>query len=195
MKISPLSYKNGFTLIEIIVAVGIFSLVMFISMGAITSVVSANRKSASLRSVMDNLNFTIEGMTRSIRFGTNYHCDNVNYTNTNQPVDCPAGASSMTVLDSSGNLISYSIVNGQIMKSVNNGSASSLNSPDTNIQSMSFRVFNSCPYTIGSSGCSVSDLAQPKVIIVIKGTVTSGPSVSSTFILQTTVSQRNFDFQ
>ena len=64
--------NHGFTLIEIMVAVSIFSLIMVISMGSILSVFDANKKSQTLRTVMDNMNFTLEGMTRTIRFGRNY---------------------------------------------------------------------------------------------------------------------------
>ena len=64
---------RGFTLVEIMVAVSVFVLVMVISSGAIISVFNANQKSKNLRSAMDNLNLTMESMTRTIRFGTKYH--------------------------------------------------------------------------------------------------------------------------
>ena len=64
----------GFTLIEIIVSVSIFTVVMLITMGALLSLNDSSRKAQALRTVIDNLNFTIEDMNRKIRTGDVYHC-------------------------------------------------------------------------------------------------------------------------
>ena len=64
--------NRGFTLIELMVAVAIFTIVMMVSMGAVFSVVSANRKSQSLNVVINNLNFAFESMIRDLRTGTDY---------------------------------------------------------------------------------------------------------------------------
>ncbi|KKR80897.1 MAG: hypothetical protein UU28_C0031G0009 [Parcubacteria group bacterium GW2011_GWD2_40_9] len=57
----------GFTLIELIVALGLFAVVMTISMGAFLNISDIQKKSESLRNVSDNMSFTIEMMTRDIR--------------------------------------------------------------------------------------------------------------------------------
>ena len=62
-------FTTGFTLIEMMVAVSIFAIVVMISMTAILSIVDSNRKAQSLKSVMNNLNFALETMTRSIKTG------------------------------------------------------------------------------------------------------------------------------
>lgn len=67
--------KKGFTLIEMIVVVGIFSVVMTIAMGAIFTVVSANKSAQALASVIDNLNSALDTMSRNTRFGTNFQCE------------------------------------------------------------------------------------------------------------------------
>ena len=53
------STTGGFTLVELMVSVSLFAIVMVISMGSVVSVFDANKKSQSLRTVMDNLNSTI----------------------------------------------------------------------------------------------------------------------------------------
>src|SRR3990167_4918000 len=68
----------GFTLVEMIVAVGLFSLVMLVSVGALLALTGANRKAQALQSVMNNLNIALDGMVRSIRMGSNYSCDGGN---------------------------------------------------------------------------------------------------------------------
>lgn len=68
------TFKNnhGFTLIETIVAVGIFAIVMVIASGAVINAVDANRKAQSLNVVVNNLNLAIESMVRDIRTGSDY---------------------------------------------------------------------------------------------------------------------------
>ncbi len=68
------SARAGFTLIEMMVAVALFSVVMTISIGALLSLVDANRKAQAMQSVMNNLNITLDGMVRALRMGTQYHC-------------------------------------------------------------------------------------------------------------------------
>ncbi|PJE73761.1 MAG: hypothetical protein COV02_00920, partial [Candidatus Terrybacteria bacterium CG10_big_fil_rev_8_21_14_0_10_41_10] len=64
----------GFTLIELIVALGLFAVVMTISVGAFLNISDIQKKSESLRNVSDNMSFTIEMMTRDIREGYDYSC-------------------------------------------------------------------------------------------------------------------------
>ncbi len=176
--------KKGFTLIELMVSISIFAIVMTMSMGAILSVLDANQKSQTVRSVVDNLNATLESMTRSIRFGTNYHCGSTGTITA--PQDCISGDTTFSVLDSNNNETTYSLSNSQIMRSVNGATALALTSPDVVIQSMTFYVFGTTPFSQG-------DLNQPRVIILVKGQVNGKTTTMSTFTLQTTISQRALD--
>lgn len=66
--------SQGFTLVEIIVATSIFTVVMLITIGALLSLNDASRKAQALRTVIDNLNFAIEDLNRKIRTGDSYRC-------------------------------------------------------------------------------------------------------------------------
>ena len=184
-------YKNnyGFTLVELMVAMSVFIIVMFISMGAILSIFDANQKSKNLRSVMDNLNITLESMTRTIRFGSNYHCGTT--PPTDQPLDCINGVASDTLylkaVDTTQ--IKYSLVGGRVAKSVNGATNLYITSADAIVTMLSFRVYGSPAYNGGT------DQFQPQVIIVISGYVDSKAMTKSSFNLETTVSQRLLDFQ
>ena len=180
--------NRGFTLVELMVSVSVFIIVMVISMGSILSVIDANRKSQSLRSVMDNLNFTIEAMTRNIRFGTNYHCD-ITQGIVSLPRDCSTAASSMSVTSSAGIQVVYKLVNGRIARTLNGGSDYYLTGTDLTVTNLAFRVYGSDYYSGGTN------LDQPKAIIVIGGYVGTKASTKSTFTIETTVSQRLFDTQ
>jgi prepilin-type N-terminal cleavage/methylation domain-containing protein len=176
--------NGGFTLIELMVSVSIFAVVMTICMGAIMTVFNANRKSETVRAVMDNLNSSLEEMTRSIMFGSTYHCDiTVGDIATPAPNDCGGGASSLVLKLSDGSVVTYKLSGSRIVETVA-GIDYYLTSPDVTIQSMTFYVFGSSP----------NDWLQPRVIVTVKG-YASDDSVQSTFNLETTLSQRKFDYQ
>lgn len=175
--------KKGFTLIEIMVSLSVFIIIMTVSLGSILSILDANEKSQTKKTAMDNLNFALESMSRTIRFGTNFYCGT---TASNPPPanDCPSGSTSFSIRDSSGALVVYSLSNGRIMKAVNNGTANAVTSVEVSITRLSFYVF-------GSTGWP--DLSQPRAVISLSGTVGNKTSTKSTFNLQTTVSERKLD--
>ncbi len=175
--------KKGFTLIEIMVSLSVFIIIMTVSLGSILSILNSSEKSQTKKTAMDNLNFALESMSRTIRFGTNFYCGT---TASNPPPanDCAAGATSFSVRDSNGNLIVYSLSGGRIMKAVNNGTANAVTSNEVSITRLAFYVF-------GSSGWP--DINQPRVILSLSGTVGSKTATQSTFNLETTVSQRKLD--
>ena len=72
MQLNKKQNQKGFVLAELIVAIFIFTIVMVVSMGAIVSLIDANRKTQSLKSVMNNLNIAVDLMSRTIIVGTNY---------------------------------------------------------------------------------------------------------------------------
>ena len=182
------SKNAGFTLVELMVSLTIFSLVMVVLMGSILSVLDANRKSQAERAVMDNLNFSLEGMTRTIRFGDNYHCGASSPTTSH--LDCGNGADNMTVRDSNLNQVTYKLVNdvnGSRIVKTSGGTDYNVTSKDVTIQALAFYVYGSNPY-------SVADLSQPRVVIMVKGYAGVKQTLQSTFILETTISQRKLDF-
>lgn len=67
-------YSAGFTLIEMIVSLGVFSIVVTTAIGAMFVVLSTNQQLQSEQNVMTNLGFALDGMTREIRTGFNYYC-------------------------------------------------------------------------------------------------------------------------
>ncbi len=68
------STTSGFTLVEMIVSIGIFIVVALISVGAFLKIMDANKKAQSLKTAINNINFALESMTRELRVGSNYYC-------------------------------------------------------------------------------------------------------------------------
>jgi len=74
MSLKELRKKTGFTLIEIIVSLAIFSVVAVIAVGALVRVTSANRQAQAIQSGVNNISFIMDSISREIRTGANVHC-------------------------------------------------------------------------------------------------------------------------
>lgn len=70
--------KSGFTLIEMIVSVGVFSIVVTTAVGALLVIISTNQQLQAEQNVMTNLSFALDSMTRELRTGSAYFCGSVN---------------------------------------------------------------------------------------------------------------------
>lgn len=173
--------QKGFTLVEMLIAITLFIIVAFISIGAILTIFSANKKSQTSKTVVDNLNYTIESMVRNIRFGKTYHCGTGSPYNT--PVNCSSGDTFFAV-QSGANTYIYRQNGNKIEYSANGGSTyTDLTPPDVVISYMRFYVF----------GASTSDQLQPYVVVVIRGYVGNRPTTQTVFSLETLISQRELD--
>ena len=173
--------KKGFTLIEMLVAVAIFTFVMLITTSSIFTIIAANKKAESLKSVMDNLGFALDSMTRNIRTGSTYSCTGTPYT------DCLGGATSFYFVSSqvSGSpTVEYYLSGGRIWQNESDwtGGALPITAAEINISTLYF-------YLIGSN---LHDGLQPRLIMNVIGS--AGTSTTATqFKIQTTLSQRQID--
>jgi prepilin-type N-terminal cleavage/methylation domain-containing protein len=187
---------RGFTLVEMIVAVALFAVVMLVSVGALLALVGANRKAQALQSVMNNLNIALDGMVRSVRMGSEYHCGAGNITT---PQSCEESGDTLFafksfctgvcdplnrwvyVFDTNGSYCGA----GRLCKSENNGTNYyAVTSPDVTIDSMKFFVI----------GTLRGDATQPKVVIEVKGTAGANQvKTRTTFNIQATAVQRILD--
>ncbi len=84
--------SEGFTLIEMIVSLAIFSIVAVVALGALMKIVSANKKAQSLQSAMTNINYALESISREMRVGSDFSCTNQTSSvdgNYFMAADCP----------------------------------------------------------------------------------------------------------
>ena len=66
--------KAGFTLVEMIVSLAIFSIVAVVALGALIRIIDANKKAQTLQTAITNLNYALESLSREMRVGTKYQC-------------------------------------------------------------------------------------------------------------------------
>lgn len=74
MNLSFTKNQNGFTLLEMIVSLGIFSVVAVIAVGSLVRITSLNRQAQAMQSTMNNVNYVLESISREMRPGSHFHC-------------------------------------------------------------------------------------------------------------------------
>jgi prepilin-type N-terminal cleavage/methylation domain-containing protein len=191
--------QNGFTLVELLVAISLFAIVLTISLGSILSVLDAGRKARSLESVMTNLNFTLDTMTREMKFGSHYHCilsTDAQSSYFTTPQNCSGSPnpaqSAVAFISVDGKDTIYKLSGTQIMKSTDGGATfTGVTAPEVQINSLKFYVFNSFPQTY-CPGVNC-DNAQPRIFMVVNGQAGTKAGTQTSFVIQTTVSQRQLD--
>lgn len=200
MKMLHTTKKNGtrgFSLIEMMVAVSIFSIVMMIGVGALLSLVEANKRAQAINSVMSNLNAATESITRAIRVGTMYHCR----TSSTPPAaavlstsqDCASGNGRLLAFESStgsssdiDDQVVYRINGTQLERSLDAGATwVALTAPEVIIDS--FEIF-----VVGSTSLGGGDTIQPRVVMRIKGSAPV-PGGTTSFSVQAGTTQRLLD--
>ncbi len=173
--------RGGYTLVELIVAMGLFALVMLLASGAYIMMIGANRQAQAISTGIDNLSFALESMTRNIRTGTSYDCGSPNNNNGQATNSCPSGSSIFSFTDQSLNTVSYMLSNASIQRSTDGGQTwVQLTDPSVKISSLMFYAY----YTDSTSG------KQPRVTIVISGSVSSGPGKTDSFTVETGATMR-----
>jgi len=199
--------SRGFTLIEMMVAVALFSTVMMIAVGALMSVVGASRRSQAVQSVIDNLDFALDDMSRTIRTGTDYHCGTGTYSSSGLINPLDGSACSYVAVEGShgdphnaGDQIVYryqtpcsvsGYVSGCIMKSTDGGlNFLPITSPEINIDRMTFYVLGSCPRAGGS--CT-GDTTQPRATLFLGGHINYQGKQIANLNLETNMTQRLYD--
>ena len=160
---------RGFTIVELLVATAVFSIVVMVVSGVFISAVGSQRKNVNNQEVLDNARFVLEAIGRSVRQSDITTADGTSSTlAVNHPVK---GA------------ITYSLnaVTGQVLENGVGLSASSVF-----VERLSFVV----------SGSAATDLLQPRVTISLGiRNKNQKPGTDTAVNLQTTVTPRNLQIQ
>jgi len=196
------SFSAGFTLVEVLVATTIFIVVMLVAITALLASQQSSKKGQAIKSALDNVQFSLESITRSGRLGSLYTCISSSGTTTLSVVgaDCAVGSGFAFGLYDPITKITdgyafylgtTSTGSGAIFRCISRGSlsitlkgtdCSAVTSPDINVTTFATVV----------DGSDVSDGRQPSVKIMIEGTANAS-NQETPFFIQTLVSQRQFE--
>ena len=201
---------NGFTMLEMIVSVGVFATVAVLAVTSLLALTNAQKKALALQSVQDNLRFSIEAIARDLRQGDFLYCGD---TLQDIPTDLDAiglprakdctGKQAITFVDRDNNVTTYRIGDASqlpvsacgadhlcIEKSIRKGTDGTFASKYAEapvffpVTSLDIEINRFDLYVVGSDR---QDQIEPRVTIVVEGIVGTGGSTSE-FHLQTTIS-------
>lgn len=188
--------KGGYTLIETMIAVSLFLIVVMAGMGALLNANRLHRKSQDLRSIVDNLSFVVDDMSRNMRTGYQFQCfssgQSLTPGNVGSARSCATGwavvfePAAGSILTNADQWAYYISGDGKIFKSTNGANSFIQMTPNEVVisASSSFSVLGAEAYP--------TDTQQPLVVIKLIGTITTN-GVSTPFSVQTSVTQRVVD--
>lgn len=188
---------RGFTLLEMIVAIAIFSLVMLVATSAYFNLIALDRRARATNQVVNNLSFAVDAMVRGIRTGKNYQClDGSPYGGGNSTT---GSCTKFTYTDSTlagNNVVTYFLkANGTIGRCEStsactaDASASSITDPAITITKLVFYVRG-----VGTTPGDTDGDTQPQVLFTVTGTMPADSSGNkTTFVIEETATQRLID--
>ena len=175
--------SNGFTLLEMIISIGVFSALVIISIGITLGISNAQVKAQNTQSVLDNIRFSMELITKEMRTGSGYELSTI----------CSQSGSEITFTTSTGQIRVYFLDagNGRILRATTGidsedcaglGKALPFTSEEVLVDRFKIRLNGATPGSVDG---------QPRATISLKVT-SRDPRIQyrSTMDLQTTVVQR-----
>lgn len=171
-------HQRGYTLLEMIVAVGLFSIIMLLATGAYFNLIKIDREARAVNDVVSNLSFAVDSLGREIRTGTGYKCNNEE----NDPNCTDSAGTSFGYTDSVGREVSYWLSSSNQIIATIDGEDSPLTDPRIHIDTLSF-------YVRGVNE-GTTDNVQPQTLVAIEGSITTSPEKTVTFSIQTSATQR-----
>lgn len=187
---------QGFTLIEVMVSVSIFTVIITTGIGALLNVTQSYNVAREKKAVADNLNFMMEGVTRELRLGSMYESGATNSgsdsfdPNPQNGKDDSIGFRVARGDDIRGQYMIYRLEDG-VVRRYRYDTSNNLIAIDS-LNDVNSVVIDEIDFTVVGTTSGSSDGQQPLVWIRIKAYPATDDSVELS--LQTLVSQRVLDF-
>ena len=214
-----ISFKNkvqAFTLVELLVVLGLFSGIATIALGSLANVQTINSHLQQNQSVLDNVNLSTQIVMRDVRFGSEFYCA-ISLPTLSLPIPRTRNSCIQGGIYNSGNggsvlifepadaatstdRVAYYLLQGVLYKNEYYSGATNtlqITSNDVTITSLRFYV-NGAQSSDGlSDEGSAFDYQQPLITMLVSGIATAELNTrkasSSAFSLETTVSARSLD--
>lgn len=180
------AYKKGFSLIEVIIAMGIFASVLLASVGVIINVSVAQNKTVAFRRVQDNARFALEYMTKEIRTGRNFTAGGL----------CSGGwCSQLTLCTDRGHTVRYGVSGGAVTRTyVGTCATGAVAVPNLVLTSAEEMTVSLLRFRLVGNIIGPSD-GQPMVTIRLRGFANvSKVNLQTDMNFQTSVTQRFRDY-
>ncbi len=194
---SPIKFmfynKKGYSLIEIIVAIGLFSMIMIFTMGIFKSIMEGQRSAISSQNIQENLRYTFELMSREIRAAKGSHsgseCITTPYYkvyNTNSANDPPDSGNILYFKNKNGDCVTYATTTDNQIE-ITRGLYTMIVTPDE-VEIKKFDFF------VADDKVDAFHNQQARVTFVIEAEIKRGKDIHKQNIkMQTTVSSRYYE--
>lgn len=184
--------RNGFTLIEILVAVSLFSFTILSATGLFKSVMDGQRSALASQNIQESMRYAFEVMSKEIRMaqasdGTCKTLFNPQPTPTNKVYNTTTDAGGNQILyfkNQNDECVVYYLTNKRI-NIIRNYNTGAITSASIKINSLKFFVIDNA---IGSSNS-----LQPRVTISVEAVFDEGRSTRQKINIQTSVSSRSYE--
>lgn len=193
--------KGGFSLIELLVSVSLFTVVLTVAIGSLLVLIGANNRAQSMQQIMSDLSFAIDSISREVRTGRGLYCnesgEGIPSPDMDQfsTKDCEEGVylsiyeggQSLTAGESSNRItFRYNSSDERIERRLGDSAWYPITATDVHVTDMFFYVADSAT---GDSGNEV----QANATVYIEGYVGDRETDESSFAIQTTISRRIID--
>jgi type II secretory pathway component PulJ len=180
--------KKSFTLVEVLVAVGMFSIIVGTISGLFVSAISSQRKILATQELLDQVSYILEYMSRALRMAKK---DDISIGE--ETKDCCLSGYKVNYCTSTGSDIIFRNYQNQCQRFYLSGNQIYEAKEGTSPLSLTsqFLKVNSLKFFL--SGENQIDNLQPRVVIFleIEGRGKNPPKIQ----IQTTISQRDLDVQ
>jgi len=175
--------KKGFSLIELIVSVALFTVILTASLGSLIVIIDVNRQTKAIKLVVNNLNLAMEGMSRDLRVGSNI-CRSASGTGAACRTIATDGDQQLFFTTDAGETgSSFRLNANSIERRIGTGGDYlALTGSDVIVDDMRFFI----------RGIGLTDNVQPSVVIMLTGHIRQADQEVE-FNIQTTVSQRKLE--
>lgn len=182
---ATVNIKTGFTILEMLIALSIFSVVITLGTGALVMLQAAQSHAINLQNVHDNIRFTLETMSRDIRTGDSYcigsSCKKsgggmVSSCNNWSDGGCELFSFRQSLTRET---IDYRLNGGRVERQIDGGGYIPVTDPDRTVTDLTF-------YTTGS----IDSSQRVTILIEIEAGDPGRPGGESRIRMQTSITKR-----
>lgn len=167
--------RQGFTLLELIVAIGLFSTVTSIAIGGFAAAMRAQRQAGSFIAANSNISLVLEQMNREMRTGFDF-CVNGQV--------CPS-ATEVSFKNARNQVVTYCLSDGALLRGVGGGGCGASNFQRVTADAIAVRHLR-----FYLRGERAGDNLQPRITIAIGVSPKEQALTENIINLQTTASPR-----
>ncbi len=178
-KIKNIANQQGVTLLELLVSVGIFSVILLTTTQIFQMVISSQRLSVASQDMQESIRYTFEKMSKEIRMAG--RDESLSCASAGKIYKVSSDESEIFFVNYHGECVRYFLSGGRLSRQENSGEAQYMTPASLNISSLKFRVTG-------------DDSEEQALVSVSFEMVSDAPGVQmSPMLVETSISSRFYE--